>query len=100
VLERTENQTGDFFAREIVQNAVKTASALYGSIAEFVLADMGIKTASDIGEIIFNLSDLNIFSKNDVEECDEFLALSKKPLFFKVKSKPLNMEKLKNFEDT
>ena len=100
VLEKIKHRTDDFSAKEIVQSAVKTANAFYGSIAEFVLSDMGIKSASDIGAIIFNLVDLNIFSKSEYDENTEFQALSKKSLFSGVKPKPLDMEKLKNFEDT
>ncbi|MCL1946151.1 MAG: hypothetical protein FWF51_03225 [Chitinivibrionia bacterium] len=102
VLEKKQTvaRTYDFSAKEIVQTAVNTANAFYGSIAEFVLADMGIKTANDIGAIIFNLVDLNIFSKSEYDETMEFQALSEKPLFFGVKPKPLNIEKLKFFEDT
>jgi uncharacterized repeat protein (TIGR04138 family) len=102
VLEKKQTvaRTYDFSAKEIVQTAVNTANAFYGSIAEFVLADMGIKTANDIGAIIFNLVDLNIFSKSEYDETMEFQALSEKPLFSGVKPKPLNIEKLKFFEDT
>ena len=89
-----------FSSEIIVDMTVITASIFYGPIAEFALADMGIKTANDIGAIISNLVDLEILAKNNINGNDEFLYLSKKPLFSRIGPKPLNMEFLKIFEDT
>jgi len=93
-------QEGDFSARQIVEIATTTAATIYGSLAEFVLSDMGIKSASDIEAIISNFSDLNIFSRIDICESAVFAKLSEKPLFANIKPKPINMENLKIFEDT
>jgi len=100
MLEKNNRNTDDFSAEEIVQMSVKTANILYGPIAEFVLADMGIKSANDIGDVIFNLIDLKLFSKSEIDSRFEFSGLSKKMLFSGARSKPLNLEKLKIFEDT
>lgn len=93
-------QKEDFSPELITEKAAATAATIYGSLAEFVLADMGIKSASDIGAIIVNLTDLEIFSPSDICASQDFEILSQKPLFSKVRPKPLNTEKLKNFEDT
>ena len=100
VLEKADRGLSGFSSREVVETSVKTASVLYGPMAEFVFANMGIKAASDIGAIISNLVDLEIFSRSGIDRSGEFLLLSEKPLFSKIQPKPLNIENLKIFEDT
>ena len=101
ILEKTDLEQKDgFSARRIVEQTTTTAATIYASIAEFVLADMGIKSVSDIEAIVGNFSDLNIFSKADACERLDFEKLAKKPLFSKVKPRAINIEKLKIFEDT
>lgn len=105
ILERVFNETNaayrDFSAKKIVKSTVKTATALYGPTAEYVLANMGILSAKDIGAIAFNLIDLGFWERNSIlGKYEDFVAISQKPLFWKVKPKPLNMKNLKIFEDT
>jgi uncharacterized repeat protein (TIGR04138 family) len=89
-----------FSAKEIIDTTVKTATILYGPVAEFVLEDMGIKTTEDIGDIISNLIDLKIMTRDNIDSRYKFLFFPKKSLFSKKNLKPLNIEKLKVFEDT
>jgi len=101
VLEKSSlNTEYGFSAKDVVQTSEKMAVALYGPIAEFVLADMGIKSANDIGAIIGNLVDLDIFVKDGFYGNDDFAEISKKPLFSKAQFKPLDIENLKIFEDS
>jgi uncharacterized repeat protein (TIGR04138 family) len=89
------------FAEDIVKSAVKIAVVLYGPVAKHVLADMGILDAKDIGAVAFNLVSLGFLEQNVIlSNYEDFVNISKKPLFGKIKPKPLNMEKLKIFNDT
>lgn len=100
VLKKSNPNANSFSSKEIVETSVKIANSLYGPIAELVLSDAGIKTINDIESIISNLVYLNIFTKSSVYDDFEFSQLSLKTHFSKVCRKPLNIEKLKIFEDT
>jgi len=99
-LEKNDKGKDDFSAKEITSTAVETANVRYGSIAQYVLASMGIKTARDIGAIISNLVDLKLFFKNDLDKYSDFDDFPLKPLFTKINPKPINIENLRIFEDT
>jgi len=99
-LEKNDNGKDDFSAKEITSTAVETANVRYGSIAQHVLASMGIKTARDIGAIVSNLVDLKLFFKNDFDKYSDFEEFPLKPLFTKINLKPIDIENLKIFEDT
>ena len=101
VLEKVEaRQEEDFSAKQITDTAVSMATGSFGPLAKYVLSDMGIKRADDFYEIISNFVDLKIFTKTEYSGRLEFEELAKKPLFAKTKSIPLDIEKLKNFDDS
>ena len=99
-LEKNREGKDDFSAKEITAAAVETANVKYGSLAPHTLASMGIKTTNDIGAMIFNLVDLKLFFKNDFDKYDDFEDFSLKSFFLKIKPKLIDIENLKNFEDT
>lgn len=99
-LEKNKEGKDDFSAKEITAAAVETANVWYGPLAQYALESMGIKTARDIGAIIFNLVDLKLFFKNDFDKYDDFEEFPLKPLFSRIIPKPIDVENLKIFEDT
>ncbi|MGM0444623.1 MAG: Minf_1886 family protein [Fibrobacterota bacterium] len=65
---------GHISAEQIVHALAELALAKYGPMAESVLSYMGITSPADIGNIVYNLIDIGIFSKQDDDSLDDFYA--------------------------
>ncbi len=58
--------------RELAEGAAEFAREQFGSLAYFVLRDWGVKTTRDIGDIVFGLIDIGLFSKTEEDSIHDF----------------------------
>ncbi|MBQ6704806.1 MAG: hypothetical protein IJN19_02195 [Opitutales bacterium] len=58
--------------QELAEGAADFAEEQFGSLAYSVLREWGVKTTRDIGDIVFNLIDVGIFSKTEEDSIDDF----------------------------
>lgn len=58
--------------QELSEGAADFAEEQFGALAYSVLHEWGVKTTRDIGDIVFNLIDVGIFSKTEDDSIDDF----------------------------
>ncbi len=58
--------------QELAEGAADFAEEQFGSLAYSVLREWGVKTTRDIGDIVFNLIDVGIFSKTKEDSIEDF----------------------------
>jgi uncharacterized repeat protein (TIGR04138 family) len=61
--------------RELVAGVIDLAKREFGRMARVVFHLWGIDRTDDIGEVVFNLIDANLLSKNDRDQRSDFHAL-------------------------
>lgn len=58
--------------QELAEGAADFAKEQFGVLAYSVLREWGLKTTRDIGDIVFNLIDVGIFSKTEEDSITDF----------------------------
>ena len=58
--------------QELAEGAADFAEEQFGPLAYSVLREWGVKTTRDIGDIVFNLIEVGIFSKTEEDSIDDF----------------------------
>lgn len=58
--------------RELTNGVIDLARNQFGRMARIVLRLWGVNKTDDIGEIVFNLIDANLLSKNDGDRREDF----------------------------
>ena len=66
---------GHITARQLVDALSETALTRYGNMARLVLEEWGVYKSEDIGEIVFNLVEAGIFSKQNTDTKVDFIGL-------------------------
>jgi len=61
--------------RELTEGVIDLARQEFGRMARVVLRMWGINKTDDIGEVVFNLIDANLLSKNDGDRREDFREL-------------------------
>jgi uncharacterized repeat protein (TIGR04138 family) len=70
---RMKNEAqGHLSASTIVSALGELAVTKFGPLAKTVLSETGIHTPVDVGNIIYNLIDIDLFSKDEDDSLDEF----------------------------
>lgn len=69
---RVESRARHITASEIVETAGAVAASEYGALAEMVLADWGIKTNTDISNIVYKLIGANVFAAGPDDAPEQF----------------------------
>lgn len=59
-------------ALELLKGAREMAMNLYGAVAREVLRSFGIKTASDVGKIVYLLISVNLLSSSEDDSPEDF----------------------------
>ena len=59
-------------ALELLKGAREMAIKLYGAVAREVLRSFGIKTASDVGKIVYLLISVNLLSSSEDDSPEDF----------------------------
>lgn len=60
--------------QELLEGIREYAVEQYGPMAYFVLTSWGLRRCEDFGEMVFNLIDYGVFSKNDDDRKEDFTA--------------------------
>ena len=87
-------------AAELVDAICELAVFKFGPMAKSVFDDWGIAKPIDVGNIVYNLIDIDLLSKNNDESLDEFSVIDK--LFATIKpddSFKIYKEDIKKFKD-
>lgn len=58
--------------QELAEGAADFAAEQFGPLAYSVLREWGVKTTRDIGDIVFNLISVGIFSKTEEDSIEDF----------------------------
>ncbi len=61
--------------QELLQGVREYVLDQYGPMSYTVLSDWGIHSCEDIGEMVFNLIDYSVFSKNDQDSKEDFASI-------------------------
>jgi uncharacterized repeat protein (TIGR04138 family) len=86
--------------QELCQGFKTLALSEFGIMAKTVLESWGIKTTDDIGEIVFNLIDVELLSKTEEDKKEDFHNVFDFEQVF-VKDYPfLNIDSPKRHQDT
>jgi len=67
--------TGHLNGPEILDGFRDLALAQFGPLARVVLSTWGLHTTLDVGHIVFNLIDADVFSKSDDDDLSDFDAV-------------------------
>ncbi len=70
---KDQNLSRHVGARKIVQNTVIYALQEYGYFAKEVLVQLNILNAKDIGNIIFNLIEVELLHQSEEDSLDDFM---------------------------
>ncbi|ERP30705.1 Minf_1886 family protein [Chitinivibrio alkaliphilus] len=92
---------GHLSAQQIVSSLAELAFAKYGAMGEEVLTHAGIETPIDVGNIIYNLIDIELFRKDTEDSLDDFHRCA--PLFDGLTRRSLytiNREHIKIIKDS
>ncbi len=95
-----EEDIGHILASKLASSASELALVKFGPLAEVVFEKWKIKSAIDIGNIVYNLIDIEVLSKSKEDSLDDFSQLP--PLFQKnspAKSFDINKKSIKIFKD-
>lgn len=69
-----KDEPGDVGATELLDGCRLYALKEYGPMARLVLGYWGVRSCEDLGHLVFNLVQANIFSKTDRDTMAEFSA--------------------------
>lgn len=69
-----KDEPGDVPAADLLDGCRLYALKEYGPMARLVLDCWGVRSCEDLGHLVFNLVQANIFSKTDRDTMDEFRA--------------------------
>ncbi len=58
--------------RELAEGAAEFAREQFGSLAYFVFREWGVRTTRDIGDIVFGLIEIGLFSKTEEDSRRDF----------------------------
>lgn len=69
---KTSPQKRHISGQELSEGAADFAEEQFGVLAYSVLREWGVKTTRDIGDIVFNLIEIGIFSKTEEDSIEDF----------------------------
>ena len=61
--------------QELLDGIREYALEQYGPMAHFILTSWGLSRCEDFGEMVFNLIDYGVFSKNDEDSKEDFASI-------------------------
>lgn len=100
VARQQTKKTQHVSGQELCQGFKTLALSEFGIMAKTVLESWGIKTTDDIGEIVFNLIDVELLSKTEEDKKEDFHNVFDFEQVF-VKDYPfLNIDSPKRHQDT
>ena len=69
---RKQGHHGHVDGRELLWGIRSYASGLFGFLARAVFAEWGVRTTGDFGEIVFNLIEARLLSKQETDKKTDF----------------------------